>query len=307
MSSYTSQATNPFALAQHYTQISFTTGKVPANQAEAYFDDIALSVSVFEIDEAEGIWKVDVVTDAKLEDADITRRLQLLADAAGAGVPKFESIEVEPEMWQHNLHDFPPLHIGRYLIHGSHIKPERAGGIYPICVDAGMAFGSGEHATTEGCLKLFDDYMNMAVVKPKRVLDMGCGSAILAMAAANRLPNSRIIGVDIDEVSVQVAKENAKLNGVSQQLKLYIGNGYQSRAVLQDTPYDVIFANILARPLMSMAKDLSNALDEQGVAILSGLLNSQEAMVLAAHRLVGLHLVQRWHKDGWSALMLRKS
>ena len=127
------------------------------------------------------------------------------------------------------------------------------------------------------------------------------------MAAAKRLAHAHIVGVDIDTVSVEVAKENARLNGVSRQVKLYGGNGYQSRAVIQGAPYDIIFANILAKPLMRMAADLSRVLDEQGVAILSGLLNSQEAMVLAAHRLVGLHLVQRWHKDGWSALMLRKS
>ena len=113
--------------------------------------------------------------------------------------------------------------------------------------------------------------------------------------------------MDIDKVSVMVAKENAKLNGVENQLKLYVGNGYPSRAVQQMVPYNIVFANILARPLMQMARDLERVLDTNGVAIISGLLNTQETMVLGAHRLVGLHLVRRWRKDGWSALMLRKT
>lgn len=311
MSSYTTQATNPFALADRYIQISFTTDKSAANQSEPYFDDVALSVSAFEADEAQGIWKVDIVTDQPLDSQEITRRLTLLAQATNSELPGFECMDIAPDMWQHNLHEFPPIPISRYLIHGSHINPPRKGAIYPICVDAGMAFGSGEHATTEGCLQLFDRYVNSlnasAKQRPYYILDMGCGSAILAIAAAKRLQNSHIKGIDIDKVSVQVAKENAILNGVNHQLKLYVGNGYASRAVQQSAPYDIVFANILARPLMQMARDLASALDTHGVAIISGLLNTQETMVLGAHRLAGLHLVQRWHKDGWSALMLRKT
>lgn len=310
MSSFTSQATNPFAMSAHYTQITFECDARAANQVEPYVDDFALSVSAFEIDEAAKRWKVDIVTDQAIDEAEMQRRLKILMGDS-ATLPQLHFTEVTPDMWQHNLHEFPPISISRYLVHGSHIKPQMIGATYPICVDAGMAFGSGEHATTEGCLRLFDDYLNVNHRRAQQndftVLDMGCGSAILAMAAAKRLRKASVIGVDIDEVSVQVAKENAKLNGVQHQLKLFLGNGYKSKAVYDAAPFDLVFANILARPLMSMAEDLSRALAADGTAILSGLLTKQETMVLGAHKLVGLHLQKRWRKDGWSALLLRKS
>ena len=311
MSSFTTQATNPFELSDSYVQISFHTSKEVANQAEPYFDDVALSISVFELNEEKGIWQVDVVTDQPVDKADATRRLMLLAEAMGAEVPEVTIIDVEKEMWRHNLHEFPPINIGRYLIHGSHISPEMKSNIYPVCVDAGMAFGSGEHATTEGCLCLFDIYLDAlnprALKRGWRILDMGCGSAILAMAAAKRLHHSHIVAVDIDKVSIQVAKENTKINGVSKQVKCFVGDGYRSRAVSELAPYDLIFANILAKPLMQMARHLHRSLDVGGVAIISGLLASQEKMVLAAHRQVGLRLSKRWQKGEWVALMLRKS
>ncbi|MGH6979877.1 MAG: 50S ribosomal protein L11 methyltransferase, partial [Stellaceae bacterium] len=161
------------------------------------------------------------------------------------------------------------------------------------------AFGTGEHATTRGCL-LATDHVKRP---PRRILDMGCGTGILAIAAA-KLWHRDVLATDIDPESVRVTRVNAKVNGVANAVRAEISPGYRHREIARRAPFNLVLANILARPLMDMAPDLARVLAPGGMAVLSGLLARQEAAVLAAHRAQGLYLVTRIALEGWHTLVV---
>jgi ribosomal protein L11 methyltransferase len=172
-------------------------------------------------------------------------------------------------------------------------------------IDATNAFGTGEHPTTRGCLRLFE-----AELKRRkhltRMLDIGCGSGILAMAFAKRT-HGQAVAVDLDPVSVMIAAHNRNTNSLRKNVRLAQSNGYRAAVVKQHAPYDIIMANIFARPLSQMAKDLYRHLRPGGIAILAGLLNHQANQVINAHRLQGMELI-RWQRDGeWTILALKRS
>jgi ribosomal protein L11 methyltransferase len=210
--------------------------------------------------------------------------------------------ELEIKDWVSEVErGFPPLNIGRFYVHGSHIKDQVPCGKIGLEINAGIAFGSGEHSTTSGCL------LALGILAKKRnflrPLDVGCGSGILALAMAKlwRVP---VAGTDIDPVSVAVSIENARKNHVHGLTRFAVSDGYGAGLVRQHGPYDLITANILARPLVDMAPDLAKNLAIGGIAVLSGLLVRQERMVLSAHRAQGLRLISRINKNGWSTLIL---
>ncbi|HVA13569.1 MAG TPA: 50S ribosomal protein L11 methyltransferase, partial [Stellaceae bacterium] len=194
----------------------------------------------------------------------------------------------------------PPLAVGRFFIHGSHFRAPIPPGRLALEIDAATAFGTGEHATTRGCLTALDA---MAPRSVARILDMGTGTGILAMAAAKRW-RRRVVARDIDPESVRVAAHNARRNGVAGLIAVNRSTGYRERGVAGRQPYDLVLANILAKPLERMARDLGRVLAPGGVAVLSGLLESQASAVLAAHRLLRLRLKQRVVIDGWATLVL---
>jgi ribosomal protein L11 methyltransferase len=170
-------------------------------------------------------------------------------------------------------------------------------------LDAGLAFGSGEHGSTRGCLRAFEDVARTGHLA--RILDLGTGSGILAIAAS-RLLHRPVIATDIEPWSVRVARQNARLNGVGPMIRVGLSPGWQGRAAREGAPYDLVFANILARPLCAMASSLAQHLAPGGRAILSGLLASQARMVLTAHRRQGL-VLERAVQDGrWTTLVVRK-
>jgi ribosomal protein L11 methyltransferase len=199
---------------------------------------------------------------------------------------------------------FPARHIGRFYVHGSHVPPP-SGGTIPLHIDAATAFGSGEHATTEGCLLAIADLVRRGA-RIDRVLDMGTGSGILAIGIAKLVRTARVSAVDIDEESARVASLNAELNGVGNRVRAVQGNGYRSPLAARGPRFDVIIANILARPLIRMAPSLHHRLAHGGTAILSGLLRRQEAAVLGAHKAMGLRLVGRKRIGEWTTLILRR-
>jgi ribosomal protein L11 methyltransferase len=203
-----------------------------------------------------------------------------------------------------NLRDFPPIAAGRFYVHGSHFEGRAPAGKVALKVDAGAAFGSGEHATTRGCLLAIDSLLRRH--KLRRPLDLGCGSGILAMALA-KAGQMKVMAADIDVTAVGVARRNAANNGVRARLTIVPSPGYRHPAIKRNRPYDLIIANILARPLVAMAADLSNHLAPGGFAVLSGLLVRQERQVLTAHRLRGLSLYARLRVQGWSTLVLTAS
>ena len=198
---------------------------------------------------------------------------------------------------------FPPRKIGRFWVYGSHIKQAPPAGSLPLLVDTALAFGSGTHPTTEGCLRALQ---MIPGTPPRRVLDMGCGSAILAMAAHRKWPAAMIIAGDNDPVAIRVAATNRRLNHIAPAtMHLAVSHGFASPYVRHSAPYDVMFANILARPLMRMAPDLCPHLARCGWLILSGILNEQIVGVRNAYQAQSLRCWYQIRIGEWTTLVMR--
>jgi ribosomal protein L11 methyltransferase len=269
---------------------------------EAAFQTICATVAYF-LDEASGTWRIEGVREAGAGDDELTGALALAALMAGIEPPVLQAGPIEAEGWlARTIESFPETPIGRrFLIRPTHVADPVTYGRIVLRLDAGLAFGSGEHASTQGCLMAFEA---MAHRRPGRILDLGTGSAILALAAARWLKRP-VLATDIDPGSVRVAAENARLNGVQRLLAARLADGWKSR-VMKAGRYDLIFANILARPLCSMARELALHLAPRGTAILAGLLGTQARLVLAAHRRQGLVLERRIDVGPWTTLVLRR-
>ncbi len=268
-------------------------------------DAAGLSVFETEIDNPDAGFTITVLYRSRPDRASLAARLALVAQAHETAEPEFELAPLPPADWLTQAYSgFPARNIGRFHVHGSHLPPP-AGGLLGLKIDAATAFGSGEHATTEGCLMALSD---LARRKPAvaRALDMGTGSGILAIAIAKLFPKAQIRAVDIDAESARVAAANARSNRVAGAIRAAQGKGYRSPLAARGPRFDLIMANILARPLAVMAPALGRRLAPGGAAILSGLLRHQEATVLAAHRQAGLKLVGRRRVGDWSTLIMRK-
>ena len=181
--------------------------------------------------------------------------------------------------------DLVPILAGRFFVHGSHDRHRRPPNGIAIEVDAGQAFGSGHHGTTQGCLIALDRLLKQG--RPRNVLDMGCGSGILAIAAA-RAARCPVVASDIDPVAIRVARHNIKLNAAGTFVRAVTAAGTQHRTIRDAAPYDVVFANILARPLVMLAPRIREVLAPGGRAIVSGLTPNQEPRVIGAYRLQGM-------------------
>src|SRR5437764_2828413 len=281
-------------------------GAEAALEVAAVLDALAGAVAAFEIRPEEGesrtLWRVEAYPREPVLDAAAEIRLALAAAGAGGRLTHITEERLPERDWlAENRRAFPPQRIGRFLIHGSHWH----GGVPPsaiaIEIDAATAFGTGEHASTRGCLLALEGLARRR--RFRRPLDVGTGSGILAIAAAKRL-HRRVIAGDIDPEAVRVARHHARRNGLTGQIRIVRAAGYRSR-VLRRSDYDLILANILARPLALMACDLKRSIAPGGAAVLAGLLRRQEASVLAAHRAQGLTLERRLVIEGWSTLVLR--
>ena len=265
-------------------------------------DDVALLANEIEKGPDAGKWVLSAIYQSKPDTAALKASLEVAATLSGCPVPEPEIKNIPPKNWlKESLISFKPVEAGRYYIYGSHIKDAPPDDKIALCIDAATAFGSGEHFTTKGCLTAMDELAKS--VRPQKVLDMGCGSGILGLAAA-RTFRCPVFATDIDAEAVRVTRQNAEKNGVADLMTVWRGNGYKPVIVRQNAPYDLVFSNILARPLTQMAKDLARDLAQNGLAVLSGLLVEQEDWVLAAHRAVGLDLKKRYRLEGWSTLVV---
>ena len=230
-----------------------------------------------------------------------------LAQAAPSGIaPPFQIIAHGKRDWlAENRASFPALHIGRFWVHGAHITDSAPAGTKPLHVEAAEAFGSGTHPTTEGCLRLIDDLLKYK--RPKKVLDLGAGSAILAMAVSKIIPDAKIIASDIDPIATQTAQANGRINGIaSRQMRCVTSKGFAHRSLAQNAPYDLLIANILAGPLKELAPDIARHLSDTGHLVLSGILSRQERQIRAAYRANGLVIERSLRIGEWSALLLSK-
>ncbi|MDE1147481.1 MAG: 50S ribosomal protein L11 methyltransferase [Azospirillaceae bacterium] len=269
-----------------------------AQVLEAHVD----AVSTFELEEG-GNWLIEGTSHGEPDQSRLVARVTVLAMALGVGQPTIEVEPLAPIDWVTQTYlSFPPIRAGRFFVHGSHHKKPVPAGCIGLLIEAAMAFGSGEHATTQGCLRALSDLRKSMPVT--RALDMGCGSGILAFAIA-KLWRAPVAAVDIDALSIMIAGENARLNKVNKLVTCRHGDGYRTPIVAKQGPYDLIVANILARPLARMAPRLRQNLRPGGIAVLSGLLARQEKLVIAAHRRQGLKLVRRYKIGEWNTLVMK--
>ncbi|HEX3883983.1 MAG TPA: 50S ribosomal protein L11 methyltransferase [Stellaceae bacterium] len=276
-------------------------GAEAAAAVATLLDEGADGLSLFETDEAGDLWRLDAYAKARRLDAELEVRVRLAASGAGGEVlALFEEPVVERDWLEETKRAFPPLWVGRFLVHGLHWQPPARDGAIALEIDAASAFGTGEHPSTSGCLLALDQLARGR--RFRAPLDIGTGSGILAIGAARRLAR-RVRASDIDAESVRVARHHVRRNGLAGRVRVECAPGFRSRS-LKGRRYDLIFANILARPLAQMARDLSRAIAPGGIAILSGLLTRQEAYVLAAYRRCGLRLVRRITIGEWSTLIL---
>lgn len=267
----------------------------------AALEEICDSISAFE-SKPGGPWRIEGIATVEPDRVALAARLALAAASTNGAVPPLE-IEPMPQIdWlAENRRSFPPLKAGRYFIYGSHYQGAVPAGARAVTLDAGIAFGSGEHATTRGCLLALDSLGRRTPVR--RALDVGCGSGILAIAMAKTWP-LRAVASDIDRNSVGVAAENVRRNAVARRVETVFSNGLAR--VRPRRGYDVVVANILARPLCRLAGEIGAAVRPGGTLVLSGLLAGQESEVRAAYRARGLVLERRIAIDGWHTLILRR-
>jgi ribosomal protein L11 methyltransferase len=290
-------------MPRHIVPLETVAVTVPEHALEAFEAALLTACDTvgFFLDDDTGLWRVEGVKQTGAKDAELTAALAL-AGALSGFAPALDRAATDAEGWLARTRAaFPEQLIGRrFAVRGEHLNQKRAAGRITLTVDAGVAFGSGEHGSTRGCLLALEA---VAHRRPRRIADIGTGSGILAMAAAALLKRS-VLATDIDPWSVRVTRQNAALNGVARLVRPTLANGWRSPAVLG--PYDLVFANILARPLCAMAKDLAANLAPGGTAILAGLLANQVRWVLAAHRRQGLRLERLIPQGTWTAIVLRK-
>ena len=214
----------------------------------------------------------------------------------------------------------PPVRAGRFAIHGSHDRG-RILSQWAIEIDAGRAFGTAHHGTTRGCLLALEwlawqhrslskgesDRVRGCTAKPFSILDLGTGSGVLAIAAAKAFSHRPVIAaVDVDPVAIEVARENCRKNRAG-AVRLYVGDGTKPHLAYASAPYDVVTANILAKPLLRLAPRLGELTRAGGVLILSGLLSGQAREILARYRSTGFCLIRRRDLEGWATLALRRT
>ncbi len=228
-----------------------------------------------------------------------------ISELLGLTLPPFEVGDVPDLNWVAiSQAALPPVSAGRFTIHGSHDRGRVPQGPGSILIDAGEAFGTAHHATTLGCLLAIDRLTRSETFET--VLDLGCGSGVLAIAVAKALPKARIIATDLDRQSVRVAAENIRLNGVSHRIAATAANGVNHTWLRQSRPFDLVIANILAGPLIQLSPSLARTVLRGGTLILSGLLIPQAAQVIAAYRAAGFHLLRHDRITGWATLTLRR-
>jgi ribosomal protein L11 methyltransferase len=255
------------------------------------------AVSMLRGDAKADWWTVEAIFTTPPDAHDLAQRLE----QAGLDVAALVPVTLPEVDWvRATLERLTPIRAGRFLVHGSHDRGRHPPGGVAIEIDAGTAFGTGHHGTTQGCLLALDAVLKRG--RPKRVLDVGSGSGVLAIAAA-LASHARVMAGDIDPEAVRVTRDNARINGA--RVTACRAAGADAPAIRVQAPYQVILANILARPLVMLAGPLRRISAAGGTVVLSGLQVDQERWVTAAYRGHGFRLARRIRLDGWSTLVLR--
>jgi ribosomal protein L11 methyltransferase len=262
-------------------------------------DDGEAAVSAFE--RSDGRWDVTVHFADPPDEERIRSLVALAASDDIAQTIIFDTIAAK-DWVKASLEGLVPVAAGRFIVHGqhdrAHVPPNKLG----IEIEAALAFGTGHHGTTRGCLLLLDHVLRSKM--PRRILDLGAGTGVLAIAAAKAL-RRRVLASDIDPRSAVVAAENARLNGVGDLVESICATGFAAPQFRMRAPFDLVLANILANPLRQMAPAMAAHLAPDAMVILSGLLPHQTRGVIAAHRANGVILIRQIRIDGWCSLLMQ--
>ena len=271
----------------------------PAETAAAAFEDEAAAPRK---DWTSGPWIVEAYFGQAPDEAQIRELVACAAGPAAAAELRFERVETR-DWVASSLAGLRAVRAGRFLLHGAHDRAARRPNDIAIEIEAALAFGTGHHGSTRGCLLALD---RLAKRKhPMAILDVGTGTGVLAIAAA-KLFRRPVQAGDIDPVAVAAARANARLNGVASLVRPVVARGVRHPALQAGAPYDLVFANILARPLRKLAPAIGTLLAADGEIILSGLLGCDVAGVVSAYRDQGLALAWRLDIDGWATLVMRR-
>jgi ribosomal protein L11 methyltransferase len=285
-----------------YSALTTITGEDPAYAlAEAIegLEPEPTGVGVFEIEDGSGLWEVAAYFMDR-PDAGALAVLSALYDAK-----PFNISEIPEQDWVSKVQrELSPVQAGRFFVYGTHDADKVPADKIPLLIDAAMAFGTGHHGTTKGCLEAFDKLLTDGFAG-KNILDVGCGTAVLAMAAAKALPDT-VLASDIDPTAVEVAQANVVSNGLQDRVNCVVAAGFGAPVLKDSAPYDLIFANILKAPLIGLAPDMGANIANGGYAILSGILNEQADEVIAVYAQNGFNLIERHVIVDWTTLILGK-
>ena len=278
---------------------------VSSEQVAIYDDalsDSADGASIFEVPD-KNQWLIEVYFELEPDRKAIETRLSIAAAANGLGSPRLELDKMPDIDWvQKSLEGLVPVEAGRFYVYGSHNTETAPVGSIRILIEAGPAFGTGQHETTKGCLHAIDEVCRSPIKKP---LDVGTGTGVLAIAMAKAL-QLPVLASDIDPVSVEEAAENARKNKVGNFVTCIQADGLDDPQIQNGAPFDLVIANILANPLVELAADIASVVQGNGRLILSGLLDKQRQDVLGAYTALNFELVDQHQLGEWPTLVLKK-
>jgi len=277
-----------------------STARKTAGALAELFNSDEVAASAFE--DPNGRWSIALHFRDRPDEATVRARIASLAGTAAADALVFETLA--PTDWvRKSLEDLIPVYAGRFVVHGSHDRARLRANRIGIEIEAGLAFGTGHHGSTRGCLLALDRIAKSR--RPRSALDIGTGTGVLAIAAARAL-RRRVLASDIDRRAVTTARENARLNRARAYVEIVHRAGLAAQRFRQRAPFELIFANILLEPLRQLATPMARLVAPNGQVVLSGLLLSQAGPALASYRARGLVLVRRIRLEGWVTLVLAR-
>ncbi len=287
------------------TRLHITAGKSEADRIfaalDTAFEEDGLPIAVLEVDEDRDIHEVSLYAEDDVDGIE-TRMKAVLASLSVPGAIEREALP-DIDWVARSLEGLKPVHAGRFLVHGAHDRAKRRSGEIAIEIEAGLAFGTGHHGTTAGCLETLEKVVRRE--HPRNALDLGTGSAVLAIALA-KLAHIPVLATDIDPIAVRVAAANARLNRIQALVECVTAPGFHHPIFSARAPFDLIVANILARPLMRLAPEMATHIALGGSLVLSGILERQRDAVVSAYVGQSFRHVRTLHREGWVTIHLKR-
>ena len=285
-----------------FTALTTLPGRINASDLGDALERLTpepIGVGVFELEDGSGLWEVGAYFSEKPDD------ISLALLAAVFQAEEFKISELPQIDWVSKVQrSLKPVVAGRFFVYGSHDSDKVPPDCEPLLIEASMAFGTGHHGTTKGCLLALEQLITDGF-KAKNVIDVGCGTAVLAMAAA-RIFSANVIASDIDSVAHSVAKMNIIANGLDQNIQCFEASGFAHEQIKTKNPFDLIFANILLAPLLAIATDISKYSLSGGYVVLSGILSEQAELVVNKYTGVGFSLSNQIEIGEWVTIIFRK-